>query len=308
MSLIYSRFDQETLDREYSPSSCVDDIELYLEKYAQLSETAKYRAQRNGSCEPDLHYGSGTEETLDLFLPDHHRRAPLQIFIHGGFWQQLSKEESCFAAPMFQSNGSYFAAINYTLAPQQTLTGIVDENRRAIVWLYSVADKLGFDRDQIYVSGSSAGAHIAMMLLVTDWKSFGLPKDVIKGVCAISGVYDLEPVRHTYVNDAVCMDASEAAHNSPTKRDLLNNCPVILTYGSNETSEFKRQTDDYRLLLDKTGIDITHREIADRNHFDIVLDLTDSDTWLSRQTLRQMGLGRPESANRRSMDTTIDST
>ena len=290
MTRIYATFDQSELDREYSPSSCIDDINVYLEEFVRTSKAAKDDALRSGSCDLDLQYGPGEEETLDLFLPTESGSAPLHVFIHGGYWQLLSKNESCFAAPMFQRSGSYFAALNYTLAPHQTLTGIVEENRRAVIWLYENADKWGFDRDRIYLSGHSAGAHIAMMLLLTDWTTFGLPADAIKGVCAVSGVFDLEPVRLCYVNDVVAMHADEAERNSPILHKHLNHCPVIFSYGANETAEFKRQTDDYEKVLNEVGMPATLEEIADRNHFDVILDFADANSWLSQQVLSQMKL------------------
>jgi arylformamidase len=290
MTPIYATFDQSELDREYSPSSCIDDINVYLEEFARTSRSAKDDALSSGSCDLDLQYGPGDEETLDLFLPTEPGSAPLHVFIHGGYWQLLSKNESCFAAPLFQERGSYFAALNYTLAPHQTLTGIVEENRRAIVWLYENADRWGFDRDRIYLSGHSAGAHIAMMLLLTDWTTLGLPADAIKGVCAVSGVFDLEPVRLCYVNDVVGMDAEEATLNSPILHKHLNECPVIFSYGENETAEFKRQTDDYQKVLEEVGMPATLKKIADRNHFDVIMDLADASSWLSQQVLSQMKL------------------
>lgn len=290
MTKIYAMFDQTELDREYSPSSCIDDINVFLERYVQLSETAKAAALVNGTCFPERRYGTGAGETLDLFVPDHAESAPLHVFIHGGYWQLLSKNESCFAAPMFQEAGSYFAALNYTLAPQQSLTGIVAEIRRAIVWLYSTAEKWGYDRNRIFISGSSAGAHLAAMMLVTDWSDYGLPADTVKGVCAISGIFDLEPIVLTYVNEVIGMDNEEAILNSPIRHRVRNRCPVILAYGDNETDEFKRQTSAFGSMLRRANIPVAFDEVADRNHFDVVLDLTDSNTWLAQQALLQMGL------------------
>ena len=289
---VYSTFDQTTLDREYSPSSCIDDIGVYLDKYAELSSAAKKAALAAGACLPDLRYGGGGDETLDLFLPGEPGTAPLQVYLHGGYWQLLSKDESCFAAPMFQRHGCCFAAVNYTLAPNRTLSGIVEENRRALAFLYEHADQWGFDRNRIYLSGSSAGAHLAMMMLLTDWSLLGLPSDLVKGVCAVSGIYDLEPVRLSYVNEKVRMDAEEATANSPVLHGLRNRCPVVFAYGDNETDEFKRQTDDYRNALREEGIPIAFGEIANRNHFDVIMDLADEESWLSRQVLSQMQLGK----------------
>lgn len=287
---VYLTFDQANLDREYSPSSRVDDINVFLDMYVNLSAAAKREALAQELCEPDVSYGERPEETLDMFWPRKAELPPLHVYIHGGYWQLLSKDESCFAAPLFQEFGSCFAAVNYTLAPDQTLTGIVEENRRAIAFLYRNAERWGYDRNRIYLSGSSAGAHLAIMMLLTDWRSMGLPADTIKGVCAVSGVYDLEPVRLTYVNDAVGMDADEAAANSPILHPLRNRCPVILAYGDNETDEFKRQTQDYRSRLRSNDIDVVFSEIGDRNHFDVIVDLADSDSWLSREVRRQMDL------------------
>ena len=287
---IYSSFDRATLDQEYSPSSCVDDVNVYIYEYARASREARKTAISNGSCLCDQSYGPDNDEQLDLFMPATTDSAPLQVYIHGGYWQELTKNESAFAASTFQQHGSFFAAINYSLAPQVSLTEIVAQNRRAIAWLYQQSVRWGFDRDRIYLSGSSAGAHLAIMMLLTDWEQYELPKDVIKGVCAVSGVYDLEPIRLSYVNNALGLDRNEAIANSPMHQEICNECPVILAYGDNETAEFKRQTDEYRDLLTNSVDAVTFGEIAGKNHFDVILDLANSDTWLCQQVLRQMGL------------------
>lgn len=287
---VYRNFSREDLDREYSPSSRVEDINVYLREYVRTSEIARDVAADHGGSELDLRYGDTSEETLDLFVPPGCDGAPLHVYIHGGYWQLLSKDESSFAATMFQDQGSSLAVINYTLAPRQTLTGIVEECRRSIAWLYDNAGRFGYDRKRIHLSGSSAGAHLCMMMLLTDWLRFDLPANAISGVCAVSGIYDLEPVQLSYVNDKVGMDAAEAIANSPIRHDLRNRCPVIFAYGDNETAEFKRQTDEYRDKLAGEGWDIEFAQVPDRNHFDVILDLADAESWLAHAVLRQMSL------------------
>jgi len=289
---IYSTFDQVELDREYSPSSCIDDINVFLDAYASVSSQVKNVALAEGSCIQNLAYGSKADEQLDLFKPATAQAAPLHIYIHGGYWRALSKDDSAFAAPMFQQHGSFFAALDYTLAPNATLTQIVRQNRLAISWLFQNADNLGFDRNRIHLSGSSAGAHLAVMMLLTDWSRYGLPQDVIKGVCAVSGIYDLEPIQLSYVNEPLGMSAREAAENSPMGKALRNHCPVILAYGDNETSEFKRQTNEYRDFLSESAETTSFREIENRNHFDVIMDLMHSDSWLAQQVLSQMAISR----------------
>ncbi len=288
MPTVYRDFDQAELDREYSPSSCVDDINLYLEQYAQFSAEAKRQALKKFRCEFDLKYGSGKEETLDLFLPNNAVGRPLHVFVHGGYWQALSKNESCFSANNFLQNDTAFAAINYTLAPQQSLSGIVDEVRRAIAWLYRHSERLGFDKERIYLSGSSAGAHLAMMTLFANWNDFDVPDNIVKGVCAISGVYDLRPIQLSYVNDVIGMDQAETMQNSPALHTIQNPCSVILCYGDNETNEFKRQTDEVYELLKKQNIETICREIEGTNHFDIVFELMNETSWLFKQVQKQM--------------------
>jgi arylformamidase len=86
------------------------------------------------------------------------------------------------------------------------------------------------------------------------------------------------------------MDAEEATLNSPILHKHLNECPVIFSYGENETTEFKRQTDDYQKTMEEVGIPAILKEIAGRNHFDVILDLADANSWLSQQVLSQMKL------------------
>jgi len=285
---VYANFSQQELDREYSPSSCIADINIFLDAYASASHRVKEAATIEGSYRPDLAYGAHEDERLDLFLPETANRAPLHIYIHGGYWQALSKNDSLFAAPTFQRQGNYFAALNYTLAPAATLSQIVQQNRLAISWLFQNADNLGFNRDKFFLSGSSAGAHLAIMMLLTNWPQYGLPQDVIKGVCAVSGIYDLEPVRLSYVNEALDLNSQEAKENSPAGQQLRNHCPITLAYGDNETAEFKRQTDEYRDFLVQSGETVSFHEIENRNHFDVVMDLMNEDSWLARQALKQI--------------------
>lgn len=242
----------------------------------------------NGTCKPDLRYGIDQAQSLDLFLPNTPTPAPLQVFIHGGYWQLLSKEESSFAATMFVEQEFAFAALNYTLAPHKSLTGIVQEVEHAIAWLYTNGGELGFDPSHVYVSGHSAGAHLAVMLLSADWGKYDVPSNVVKGVCAVSGVFDLEPVRLTYVNEQVGMDADEALAMSPIRQVPINPCPVVLAYGDNETAEFKRQTDDYSAYLRASGLAVEFAEISGRNHFDVIVDLTQPRSWLASRTIEQM--------------------
>lgn len=310
--------DLEKLTREYSPSSCIDDITVYIQQYIELSRTAKNKAIEQNTLHADLLYGEQKTQSLDLYLPMFGSQKKLMVYIHGGYWQELSKEESSFAATNFQHQGFHFAVLDYTLAPDASLTDIVEENRQAIAWLFKNAARFGYDPQEIYVCGSSAGAHLAMMMLQTNWSDYVSDNiagniagnvvgnfsgdvancdddcndenqgNIIKGVCAVSGIYDLQPLLSTYVNDALNMDIDEAKTNSPFLQSLPNPVPVIIAFGDVETDEFKRQSQMMANKLQEKGFTVQFKKIDKRNHFDVILDLSEETSWLSQQTIALM--------------------
>ena len=285
-----NKFDLDTLNREYSPSSCVDDINVYIRQYIELSRDAKAQANAQGRLHNGLQYGEAETQRLDLYLPSTSPQSKLMVYIHGGYWQELSKEESSFAAPTFQQQGFHYAVIGYTLAPDASLSDIVEENRRAIAWLYTEASRFGYDPEQIYVCGSSAGAHLSMMMLQTKWSDYlvDYQGNIIKGVCAVSGIYDLQPLLSTYVNEALKMDSVEAQANSPLLLPLPKAVPIIIAFGANETSEFKRQSQVMAQKLRAHGFAVRYQQIDGRNHFDVIVELCHESSWLSQQAISLM--------------------
>ncbi|MFT4941351.1 MAG: arylformamidase [Paraglaciecola sp.] len=282
--------DIDNINREYSPSSCIDDINIYIQQYIQLSRVARNHALEQNLLYQDIQYGDSKTQSLDLYLPISHPQEKLMVYIHGGYWQELSKEESSFAATNFQQQGFHFAVIDYTLAPDASITDIVAENRNAIAWLYKHAAQFGYKPQDIYVSGSSAGAHLAMLMLQTNWSEYVIDcqENIIKGVCAVSGIYDLQPLLPTYVNDLLSMDLNEAKKNSPVLQALPKPAPVIIAFGENETDEFKRQSKIMSDKLSSDGFYVQFAEIKGRNHFDVIMDLSQKSSWLSQQTIALM--------------------
>ena len=243
-------------------------LDPYLDDYARRSAEAYDSIERIET----LRYGSGPANTVDLALPSTgaapDQPVPLHVFIHGGYWQLLSKRESFFLAPDCLARGHAFAAVDYTLAPTATLNEIVDECVEALTTLRSAAPEFGIDPTSIVVSGSSAGGHLTAMTALR------LPSDQRPAaVIPVSGVFELEPLIGTSINDAVGFDVEQAKANSPLLADLTGFPPSVVAFGDNETDEFKRQS---RALVDKligAGRPTVEVEVAGRNHFDIVFDI-----------------------------------
>lgn len=277
--------DRQLRDRAYSPSLTVPDMASYLREYAARSDAARRRLSWR-----EISYGTTADETLHLF---HVRRdhAPLQIFVHGGYWQELSRWESSFAAPDFVARGVAFAALGYGLAPEHRLDEIVAQVRRGVRWLFQHAGELGVDPSRIYLSGSSAGAHLAAMCLLDGWLPAPLrPRDVIRGAALLSGVYDLEPLRDTYVGEAIGLTAAEAVRNSPLRQPGTWLPPLVVARGERETVAFAAQHSAFTTFLTGTGTRVTSLVAPARNHFDLPFDLGDPTTPLGRATLALMGL------------------
>jgi arylformamidase len=269
------------IEKEYSPSSCVPSEKPFLADYAIRSRNAG----QSLACQRDLQWGHSPDETLDFF-PSASRNAPLLAFIHGGYWQDLSKNESLFAAPDCVANGIAFAAINHTLAPKANVEKIVDQCRRAVAWIHKQGDALGFNRDRMFVAGSSAGAHLAAMMLVSGWqKTAAVVDNALAGAVLLSGIYDIEPLVGTYIAAPLHLTAADAVGLSPMRLPLGRPVPTIVAWGENETSEFKRQSQSYASRLQAANFPVSAFEIAGANHFDLVLGLADRETTLGRATL-----------------------
>ena len=280
MSPIYRTFDQAALDQQYNAQATVGDITPFIEMYAAGSKEAR----KVLPYEDALSFGPSPEETLDLFPAG--TDVPVLVFIHGGYWRVSSKDEASFMASCMAGHGIATAAVNYTLRPHATMDEIVGEVRRAMAWLYHHGREYGCDPERIFVAGSSAGGHLAGMLVSRGWHdAFDVPEGVVKGGLFLSGLYDLEPVRLCYANEWVGLDEGSALRNSPMYHLPEAGCPLILSYGGSETGEFKRQSEDYAAAWRSVGFEADCFESTERNHFDIPLELADPTSVLTLKLL-----------------------
>ena len=264
------RFDDRVaLDAQYNLRAAVPEHPQYLARWARDSAAVRERL----ACRPDLRYGRSEAERLNFF-PAPGNRAPLLAFVHGGYWQALDARDFDYLAPAYADYGIAYASLNYGLAPSVELDRIVTHCRAALAWLWRQADRFGLDRDRFYLAGHSAGGHLAVMMMLTDWPAFDpeLPADLVKGGCAVSGVFDLEPVRHTYLNDVLGLDTAAAGRLSPIRLldDRADPGPLILAVGDAETEAFRRQQADFAAAWRGRGFGCQIVALPDRHHFSAV--------------------------------------
>ncbi len=258
----YRNFDDETLEREYTPASRVSDIKIYLESYRSRSESARDTFKHR-----KILYGDHPDEWLWYSPHTDLKKRSLIAFIHGGFWRRLSADDGTFLTPNWQRLGYSFASINYSLCPNETLDVLVSQVSRAIKFLGSL-----HDATDIILVGHSAGAQLAAMAICEP------SSPMFKGAIFVSGVFDLEPILYTSVNNDLKLDSETARRLSPIHRTALaKNTPLAMIWGENETDEFKRQSVEFAKIWSKHANLGAARtlEVKDRNHFDILDELAE---------------------------------
>jgi arylformamidase len=165
----------------------------------------------------------------------------------------------------------------------------VEQCRRALASLHRQAAALGFDARRIYVSGNSAGAHLAAMLLAAGWQAgYGVGDDVVAGGVLLSGIYDLEPLMGTYIDEALHLSDADVATLSPSRLKMGRPVRTIVAWGDNETTEFKRQSRTFASALVRSGFPVSAFELAGTNHFDIVFGLANRGSVLGKATIEMI--------------------
>jgi arylformamidase len=248
------------------------------------------RARSHMDCVLDVPYGDDTTERLDLF-PTSRPRAPVLVYIHGGYWRALDKRDQSFVAAPFVDAGALVVLPNYALCPSVTVEHIVLQMVRALVWVFRHAEQYGGDPEKIVVAGHSAGGHLAAMLLSCDWTLVGtdLPKDLVKTAIAISGVFDLEPLRHApFLAADLKLTTQSARQLSPASFPAPKGS-LLAVVGGDESEEFIRQN---ALIAHAWGPGVVRvcETIPGAHHMNVLHGMARPDARLHRLTLASLGL------------------
>lgn len=270
--IIYKQYTREQLNRQYNNRLNVPDYATYIERWKKnSSETGKKYLLIK-----DIAYGQTQRECLDIF-PSGKPDSKTLVFIHGGYWQMFSKEFFHFIAAGFHDYGVTIVLINYPLAPGATLDEIVSSCRNAILWLHQNIEKYNGDPDQLFVAGHSAGGQLASMLLEKKWV---LNNNVsfIKGICTLSGVFNLEPIELSDMNAVLNLSKEMALRNSALALTPANICPLLLFVGADETDEFKSQSAALYNIWKCNNTHTTLLQLPRIHHFSIAESLTNQSS------------------------------
>ncbi|NXP09468.1 KFA formamidase, partial [Thinocorus orbignyianus] len=303
----------QELEQQYSPSRWSPRLgsDAVIQAHMEATAAGTQRARSGPRTLLNIPYGDGDREKLDIYFPaEPHDAFPVLVYIHGGYWQCLSKDESGFAAPPLVSQGVALVAVGYDIAPEGRccpaepvpalvvprcppdppalcpghMDAMVLQVRRSLAFL--VRQFHGFSG--VYLCGHSAGAHLAAMVLATDWSEYEATPD-IKGVVLVSGIYDLKPILLTYVNDALNMSQEVAQRNSPMlciPPVVPKSCEVLVAVAQHDSPEFRRQSQEYGQALRAAGWSVSLLDLAGVDHFDIIEKLSEES-----YVLTQVGAG-----------------
>ncbi|MBI3000848.1 MAG: alpha/beta hydrolase [Deltaproteobacteria bacterium] len=285
--VVYKGFRKEEIEFHFNPQVAVPDHP----RWAEERRKASLRVRGTVKSWLNVPYGNSPRQVMDIF-PGDKAGAPVLVYIHGGYWRGGSKDDNCHFAEVFVERGVTVVVLEHDLCPSVTVTEIVRQVRSAVTWVYGHISAYGGDPSRLYLSGSSAGGHLVAMALAHDWEKQGLPRHMIKGAVAISGVYDLDAVLHLSVNEEIRLDAESARENSPFLHPPLPYTPLVVAVGGGEPRGWKQMSEDFFRLCKGRGVECEYLEIPDAHHFSLSSHLADPDSPLAQAILKQMGLVR----------------
>ncbi len=275
----------DEIDAEYKPSLRVADAEARMRGYGERSAEARSRL----AGVYDVPYGPTVDEKLDIF-PAARADAPVFVFIHGGYWRAFSAKDHSFVALGPVALGITTVVVDYSLCPKVTIDEITRQCRAALAWTLRQIGAHGGDPSRVAVGGHSAGGHLSAMCLETRWdEEYGLARDPLAAALLVSGVYDIEPLRHSYLQPAIQLDDGIVRRNSPLFAVRPCATPALVTWGAEESSEFSRQSTAFHAAWQGAGNRSEVLAQAGANHFSAIDGFADPDHPLCRWLAASLG-------------------
>jgi len=265
---------RKQLAADYDVESTVSDLPGYMRPFAERSDQVRKTFQQR--CKLDIAYGSLNAQKLDVYLPEASRNAPVLVFFHGGAWKGSNKESRAFPAEVFCASGAIWISVEYPLAPEHTIEMQTESAELALDWIGKNATRFGGDPHRILVMGHSAGAHLATMGI---FRTLTTKPELSSNfeLLMLSGVFDLEPMMFTKVNDWLKLDPQRILQQSPICSIPSLSPPLHTFVGGNEPDVFMRQSLDMTGAYAQKGFASRLTTLPGRNHFS-VLEEFDSES------------------------------
>ena len=283
---LYREFTQQAqIDAQYNTSLTLPDPAAPGRHFVEQAKHARATLR----CTLDIPFGPTLHETLDIF-PAEQANAPVFVFIHGGYWRALTSKEFSGVALGLQARGITTVVVNYALCPHVTIDEITRQVRAAVAWTVRHIAEYGGDPARISVGGHSAGGHLTAMCLQTEWaRDYGLAQDPIKAAICISGIYDITPLRFSYLQPMIQLDDGVIRRNCPAFMARPCKTPLWITWGGAETNEFERQGQLMHSAWAAQGNKAELSAIEGANHFTVIHGFENADSALCGWLAQQLG-------------------
>ena len=265
------------LEGQYNVVAGRPDFEQVLEDWTERSLV--YRSGCEGFSQH--RYGKRENEVIDLF-PAQEKNMPVMVYLHGGYWQRGDRALYSFLAELFNESGVIVAIVGYPFSPSVSMWDIIDSIRTATLWLWRNARENGMDPDRVILVGHSAGGHLATIMQTLDWTAFepAMSGNPFKAVVSISGLYWLQPLCSTTLNENLNLDKHRAERLSPTELEPMGDVPVALVVGGAEGREFLEQANRLERAWNQYNVPIIRQEESEVDHFDVVYRIADKESEL----------------------------
>ncbi|XP_071949083.1 kynurenine formamidase-like [Antedon mediterranea] len=283
------------LEKAYTPSAWSQRLppNEVTDVHFKVMTTGSKKVQEKYSTESVL-YGPYDSQKLEIvYQPEHNDDAPVIVFIHGGYWVEGCPENHMGIADQFVKHGAIYIAMGYDLAPKVSMPEIVNQCKAAFAFILNKFPK----SRGIYITGHSAGGHLAARILEVDWvQQLQLTRNPIRGAVLMSGLYDLQPLLQMSVNNDVHMTEDIAKQESPMTHvdDVGKYCSSVevvhVVVGEMESPEFKQQSSDYARSCKAVGVNTEYRVVPHVDHFNLIENLMKNDYILTQITQKMMGL------------------
>lgn len=277
---VFLDYTQDELDRAYEQQHWASNVEAMNATYR--AESVAALAALESRC--GIRYGPSDDETLDVF-PARQAGAPVCVYVHGGGWRLRDLDRHAFVAPNLVAHGIATVVVHFSVIPNVRLPEMIEQVRRAVGWVHANAAAFGADPQRIHVLGHSSGAHMAGVLVTTDWSACNLPPDILKGGLLLSGMYDLVPVMLSSRRNYVSLSSDEVTALSPIAQLAQLRAPLIVAHGTNESPEFIRQARDFAAAVRSAGKRATLVTVGGANHFEMMDRFGDPHGPLGRAAL-----------------------